>query len=135
MKREPERLNIQRGRLESIALIDVTPDELRRLHGSSDEANTCLNFAVFLLSVFTTLLVALLTTEPNSDRVYISFLVGLCVSLVLGIYFIDKWRREHGKASALLSDLLSRLEKKDPVGESLGDLTIDDSEAQEIEPA
>lgn len=87
-EKSPDHVSINRAKVDSIDLYEVTGDELKELEKGRD-GSLFLNIGLFLLSASISFIIALTTTTIEGDRqfslfaiVAISFLIG---SIVLGL--------------------------------------------------
>lgn len=106
---------IRRARIQQLTIYEISEDELRTLEAGSP-VSLHLNFAVFLLSVAISVATALATTTFPSDRVYLTFVVVLGISAVLGLFLLILWFREHRSGSNIAKCVRNRL---DPEGEPI----------------
>lgn len=85
---------IRRGRIEQLTIYEITEAELEKLeHGTP--ASLLLNFAIFLLSLAASFLVALLTTTISSTSLFIVFVIVTTIGFMVGLVLLALWRREH----------------------------------------
>ena len=104
-----ERFTVNRGRLDSINIYDVTEQELEKLAtGGSD--SIFLNFAIFTLSVAISFFITLLTTKIETDRVYITFLVITSICFLSGIILLLIW----WKSRYSIKDLINKIRERIP---------------------
>lgn len=68
-----------------------------------------LNFALFLLPISLTLLVALLTTTISSDRLYYTFVCVASITFISGLVLLLLWRRLHKNSKSLAAEIRSRM--------------------------
>lgn len=100
-------VEIVRGRVGSVALYEITEYEFKVLERGSPNS-AFLNFSIFLVSVGLSFLTALLSTDIQSDRTFIVFVVLSSVGIVLGIFFLGLWFR--GKNE--VTDVAERIRKR-----------------------
>ena len=106
-----EELTINKGKLGSLNIYEVTEDELERLEtGGSD--SIFLNFAIFTLSIAISFLITLFTTRIESERTYNTFLVITIVGFILGIILILVWWKSRSSIKGLIRKIRERIEKK-----------------------
>ncbi len=68
-----------------------------------------LNFALFLLPISITLLVALLTTTISSDRLFVGFLSVAVITAIVGIILLLLWCRSYKSSGDLLTEIKARM--------------------------
>jgi glucan phosphoethanolaminetransferase (alkaline phosphatase superfamily) len=101
-------IRIIRGRVDSLSLYEVTDSELKTLERGSP-SSIYLNFAIFLLSVGISFLIALLSTTISSLRVYIAFIVLTSVSLIIGLVLLCLWWRNRGAVRETIDEIKQRI--------------------------
>lgn len=99
---------IRRARIQQLTIYEISEDELKTLEAGSP-VSLHLNFAVFLLSVAISFATALATTTFPSDRVYVTFVVVLGISAVIGLFLLILWFREHRSGSSIARCVRNRL--------------------------
>lgn len=82
--------------------------ELDALSAGSS-ASLFLNFALFLLPVSITLVVAMLTTTIPSDRLFAGFLSVSALTAIAGILLLLLWWRSHKSSGELLAAIKARM--------------------------
>src|SRR3989338_9547517 len=88
----PGELVINKGKVNSLNIYEVTEDELEKLEtGGSDPI--FLNFAIFSISVALSFLITLLTTKIDSSRIFIIFLVVTIMGFFAGFILLILWWR------------------------------------------
>jgi hypothetical protein len=83
-------LRIRRGRVESVDLYEIKDSELEIFRRGSP-ADLQLNFAIFLLSIAFTAIVALNTATFSNNNVHTTFIVVAVIGIMLGIYLLISW--------------------------------------------
>jgi NADH:ubiquinone oxidoreductase subunit K len=101
-------IRIVRGRVDSVSVYEITENELSILENGTP-SSIYLNFAVFLLSVAVSFLVALLTTNIESNRVFTIFVVVTAVGAISGLLLLFVWYRSHRSLSDIVSKIKSRI--------------------------
>ena len=101
-------IKINRGRVQSVSVYEVTERELSILE-IGPQSSIFLNFAIFLLSVSISFLIALLTTTIGSDRTFAVFVVITAVGLVAGVVLLAVWYRSHRSVSDTIVNIKSRI--------------------------
>ncbi len=99
---------IRRGRLGQLTIYEISESELETLIQGSPNS-IYLVFAVFLLSVFVSFLIALLTTTISSNRTFIVFTVITTVSAIGGIILFSLWFKNRKSISDLVQTIRGRL--------------------------
>ena len=105
---DQDKLTIQRGKLDSLVIYDVTEDELRELEKVSP-ASLFLNFSIFTLSMGIAFLIALLTTEIKSDRVFTTFLIITILGFLCGIILFILWKINSKSIKGLAEKIRGRI--------------------------
>lgn len=100
-------VKIRRGSFGELTIHEVADYELESLaHGSPD--SLFLNFAIFLLSMSVSFLVALLTAVLSS-RVFTVFVVITTIGFLMGVLLLIIWLKKRRSVSALVEEIRSRL--------------------------
>ena len=98
-------------RIHSIAQLEaylVTAEELDAIkHGGSD-VGFYFHVSEFFLTAGIAFLIALLTTEIKSNRLYETFTLAVIVGLSLGVVFGIKWFRDRGSVNAIFRRIEER---------------------------
>lgn len=106
------RPEIRRARIERLTIYEISESELEILaRGSPD--SVFLNFAIFLLSVAVSFIVALLTTTINSDRLFYIFVIIAVIGLIAGSILLTIWIRNRTSVSEIVDAIR---ERKPPEG-------------------
>ncbi len=99
---------IRRAPIAQLTIYEISEAELEILaRGSAN--SVYLNFAIFLLSVFASFLIALLTTAITSDRIFIVFVVIASVGAIGGVFFLIFWLKTRKSISDLVQTIKGRL--------------------------
>jgi hypothetical protein len=99
---------VRRARIERLDIYEISEAELQLLERGSPES-ILLNFAVFLISIAASFLIALLTTEIQSLRMFNVFVIVTVVGFVAGIILLALWARYRRSTSALLRQIRQRM--------------------------
>ena len=99
---------IRRARIDRLNIYEISEAELRVLEHGSPES-LYLNFAIFLLSSAVTLLVALLTTNIQSERLFIVFVVFTTLGFIAGLLLMLLWRRCRRSTSLVFAEIRRRI--------------------------
>ncbi len=103
-----ESIRIIRGRVDYMVVYEVTENELSTLEKGNP--NTIfLNFAIFLLSIASSFLIALLTTTIQSDRTFIIFTIITVVGYIIGILLLILWYRGRHSVAELIRSIRNRI--------------------------
>lgn len=104
-----EKMDVKRGRIGLFKLYEVAEYELLLLEKGSDSA-IWLNFAVSGLSIFCSILAALLTLDVSkSPRAFIVFVVITVVSAVVTIVCVAFWYRNRKVGTDILDTIRKRI--------------------------
>ena len=109
-------VKIRRGKVDSVLLYEITDHELEILERGTP-ISVFLNFGIFLVSIGSSFLIALLTTQISSDRTFYVFTLLVIVCLVAGIVLLSLWYRNKQSIPALISKIKNRIpseEAKEP---------------------
>lgn len=102
-------LQVRRGRVESVDLYEITDSELELLEKGSPVA-LYLNFAVFLVSIAFSALVALCTTITFKYEIMkLIFVVITIVGTLLGGFLFILWRRGRADVSKTVEKIRGRI--------------------------
>lgn len=99
---------IVRGRIDSLSLYEITDHELNVLEKGSP-SSIYLNFGIFLMTVGLSFLVATVTTNIESIRVFIVFIVVSVLGIIGGIFLIVLWYRLRGDLTDVASKIRGRI--------------------------
>jgi hypothetical protein len=108
---EPK-VQIRRAPVDSLILYDVTEDELELL-ATGSPSGLHLNFGIFLLSVASSLLISILTTQIESARVFTVFVVIVVVGFIAGGYMMFSWHRAHKSTRDVIKRIRDRLPQEE----------------------
>ena len=98
---------VRRAVLARLTIFEVEESELEILaHGSPDSFH--LTFAIFLLSVASSFLIALLTVDVTG-KTFTVFVLVTIVGFVVGIYFFMSWRKRRKSIPDLIDKIRKRL--------------------------
>jgi hypothetical protein len=99
---------IRRARIDRLNIYEVSDSELQLLERGSPES-LFLNFSIFLISVSLIFLTAILTSEINSTRVFIVFVVVTTVRLVAGLVLLAFWGWYRHSRSTIFEQIRRRM--------------------------
>jgi len=101
-------VKINRAKLGSISLYDVTEDELSLLERGSP-ASTYLNFAIGLLSIGISFFINIFSTKIEDIKVYVVFWVIALVTTIGGIILFVVWRQANKSAENVIQRIKNRM--------------------------
>ncbi len=125
---EQERIDVKRGRYNSISLYEVSARELELIERGSTNS-LVLNIGLFLLSAGLSFLVALLSVDffyEEKDDLLITFVIFLVVCgvcLLGGIICMIIWYRSRGDFESVISSIKERM-REDNNSESGDDTSV-----------
>lgn len=99
---------IRRARIERLDIYEISEAELQILERGSPES-LFLNFAIFLISVAASFLVALLTTEIQSVRVFNVFVIVTVIGFVAGAVLLLLWARYRRSTTTIFAQIRRRM--------------------------
>ena len=102
------RPEIRRARFDRLTIYEISEDELATLaRGSPD--SVFLNFAIFLLSVAVSFIIALFTTTIEADRLFFVFVIITVIGLISGFVLLAIWWRNRKSVSEIVDAIKKRL--------------------------
>jgi|SRR3989344_3458678 len=101
-------VKINRGKLGSISLYEVTEDELNLLERGSP-ASTYLNFSIGLLSVGVSFFLSIFSTKIEDLKIYIVFWVIALVTTIAGIVLFVVWRQANKATENVIQRIKNRM--------------------------
>jgi len=101
-------VKINRAKLGSISLYDVTEDELSLLERGSP-ASTYLNFAIGLLSIGISFFINIFSTKIEDIKVYVVFWIIALVTTIGGIILFVVWRQANKSAENVIQRIKNRM--------------------------
>jgi hypothetical protein len=99
---------IRRARIDRLNIYELSESELNILERGSPES-LFMNFAIFLLSCAVSLLIALLTTNIESERVFDVFVIGTVVGFALGLLLLAFWGWYRRSRSTIFEQIRRRM--------------------------
>ena len=99
---------IRRGRVDSLDLYEITNYELDIL-ATGSPSSLFLNFAIFLLSTATSFLVALLSTDISSNRIFCIFTIVVVIGYISGVILLLLWLRNRKSISKIIKKIKERI--------------------------
>ena len=112
---------IRRGRVDSLTIYEITDYELDVLAAGSP-SSLYLNFAIFLLSVAASGLLALLTATFSSSVAQLVAIVLTVVGALVGALLLLLWRRSHASIGEIAKRIRARIPpQEDAASAEVGD--------------
>lgn len=106
---EEEKVSVKRGRIAEFTTYEVAEHELVLLEKGSD-ASLWLNFGVALLSVFFSLLAALLTLDSKNYKTsFIVLTIITVISGLLGLICMMFWWKNRGTQKTIFRQIRQRI--------------------------
>ena len=100
---------IKVGKVDSLVIYEVSEGELETIERGSPNS-TYLNFSVFLLSIFISFLIALLTCEfTNNERLFNIFLIVCVIGGLMGIFLFIIWYRTKNDVDTVIKKIKQRI--------------------------
>ena len=99
---------VRRAPYGELTIYEISESELNELEKGPHE-NIYLNFAIFLLSIFLSFIICLLTTTIMNDRVFVVFTVITYTSGLSGVFLLILWWRKRTSIAELVDTIRSRL--------------------------
>jgi hypothetical protein len=119
---------INRAKVESIDLYEVTDDELVQLEKGSD-GSLFLNLSLFLISASISFFIALSTTTITSDRQYTVFAIIAIGCLIGSVILALLWWRSRESVSSVVARIRARMKAVEELGDSEESNTATNKEA------
>jgi hypothetical protein len=107
-------LRIRRGRVESVDLYEIKDSELD-LFRKGSPADLHLNFAIFLLSLAFSAIIALNTAKFSNDNMHIAVIVVAVVGILMGVYLLISWANNRTSLSTVCDRIKERIKETDVV--------------------
>ncbi len=105
---EEDKLIIQRGKINSLIVYDVTEDELNILEKGSP-ASIFLNFSILTLSVAVAFLIALFTTSIESNRIFTIFVIFTILGFLSGLILLILWKINNKSGKDIVKKIRERV--------------------------
>jgi len=116
-----DRLHVNRAKVDSITIYDVTESELVEIE-SCNAVDWLFNVAIACVTITVSFVVTLTTTKIESTRLFYAYVILACVSGVAAIGFVVNWRILKGKRDNVIVRIKAR--KKETRMEKIGDPTV-----------
>lgn len=101
-------VKINRGKLGSISLYEVTEDEFNTLERGSP-SSTYLNFSIALLSIGTSFFISIFSTKIDEIKTYVVFWVVALITTIVGIVLFFVWRQSNKVTENVTQRIKNRL--------------------------
>ena len=102
-------LTVRRGRVDSVNLYEVKENELEILE-NGEPASIQLNFAIFLLSIASSCILALCTATFTYPLIQYCFLFVAIIGILFGAYLLLMWRRGRKPIKAVIQIIKNRIQ-------------------------
>jgi hypothetical protein len=100
---------IKRGRYDSLELFEVSEGELTIIERGSP-SSTYLNFSIFLISIASSFLTTLLTTDLTSKpKLFTIFTVICSVGFLIGFFLLLLWFRNKNEFDDIIKKIRNRM--------------------------
>jgi hypothetical protein len=100
---------IKIARVDSLVIYEVSEGELEIIERGSPNS-TFLNFSIFLLSIFISFLIALITCSfNNNQKIFYIFLIVCLVSGILGVLLFIIWWRTRSDVDEVIKKIKDRI--------------------------
>ena len=116
-----DRLHVNRAKVDSITIYDVTESELVEIE-SCNAVDWLFNVAIACVTITVSFVVTLTTTKIESTRLFYAYVILACVSGVAAIGFVVNWRILKGKRDNVIVQIKAR--KKETTMKKTGDPTV-----------
>lgn len=106
-----EKVSIKRGRVDSLTIFEIRQDELTTIEKGSSNS-IYLNFAIFLLSIAISFLIAILTSDYTDKVLTFSvFCIISSVGFIVGIFLLILWLRLKDDFKEVIKNIKNRIEE------------------------
>lgn len=110
-KQSDEKVHIKRGRVDSLAIYEISDSELTTIERGSTNS-IYLNFAIFLLSIAFSFFISLLTTNfENKQVVMIVFIVLTVVGFIGGSFLLILWYKMKDEFKITIQKIKERMKE------------------------
>lgn len=99
---------VRRARIERLDIYEISETELQILERGSPES-ILLNFAIFLISIAASFLIALLTTEIQSSRTFAVFVIVTVVGFIIGAILLAFWAWYRRSTTTMFEQIRRRM--------------------------
>jgi hypothetical protein len=103
-----EKIDVRRGRVDSVDLFEVKEHELEMLEQGSP-ASLQLNFSIFLLSIAFSAILTLTTATVASKILETVYVVIAVVGILLGSYLVISWWRTSTSIKKIVTVIRGRI--------------------------
>lgn len=106
-----EKVLVKRGRVDSLTIFEIRQDELTIIEKGSSNS-IYLNFAIFLLSIAISFLIAILTSDYTGKVLTFSvFCVISSVGFILGVLLLILWLKLKDDFKEIIKNIKKRIEE------------------------
>jgi hypothetical protein len=105
-------VKIVRGYVASLSLYEITDHELDVLEKGTP-GSLHLNFGILLLSVGSSFLITLLSTNIQSNRIFTIFVVLCSIGIIGGTFLVFLWYRMKGEVTNVVRKIKNRIAEQD----------------------
>ncbi|MDD2199668.1 MAG: hypothetical protein PHE08_08090 [Bacteroidales bacterium] len=106
-----EKVNVRRGRFDSLCIYDITEGELDTIEKGSPNS-LYLNFSIFLISIAISFLISLMTNDYSEKQAaFTIFTVITVVGFILGILLLIMWFRTKNEFDETISKIKDRMKE------------------------
>jgi hypothetical protein len=99
---------VRRARIERLDIYEISETELQILERGSPES-ILLNFAIFLISIAASFLIALLITEIQSSRTFTVFVIVTVVGFIIGTILLAFWAWYRRSTTTMFEQIRRRM--------------------------
>ncbi len=100
-------IDVTRHKVGSLTVYEVTDYELEQFEKGAP-SSIYLNFSIFLSSIAVSFLVALLSTNIESEKVFIVFLIITIIGFALGLLLMFIWLRNRSSMQSVVQKIKER---------------------------
>lgn len=105
-----QKIRVRMAEVDSICVYQVTEFELEILEKGSPNS-LYLNFAIASITTALSFLIALVSTEIKSSRVFDVFVIVSILGFALGLFMIILWYRAYKSSSSIAKKIKNRLKE------------------------
>ena len=99
---------VRRARIERLDIYEISETELQILERGSPDS-IFLNFSIFLISIAASFLIALLTTEIQSSRVFTVFVIVAVIGFIVGVVLLAFWAWYRRSTTTMFQQIRRRM--------------------------
>ena len=110
-KTDEKGIQIKRGKVDSLSIYEVSESELSTIEKGSSNS-LFLNFSIFLISIATSFLIALLTADyTNKQNTFIIFTVFTIVGFLVGLFLLILWFQKKDDFKLVIKKIRERMKE------------------------